>query len=79
MIYVFLFSGCWRTRVCARIAIEFIAIESGIQSLEGGLLKVQARLTLTQGADPQSNGLAEVMGGEIARVARSLLHLSSRS
>ena len=52
--------------------------EAGIESLETELLALGVRLSLTQGRDPQANGLAEQAVGALSRMARAALaHLTS--
>ena len=48
--------------------------EAGLAALEGELLKMSVRLTVTQGQDPQANGTAENAVGRLCRMARAVLH-----
>ena len=45
--------------------------EAGLLALEGTLLGVGVKLSTTQGRDPQANGLAEQMAGQLCRMARA--------
>ena len=47
--------------------------EKGFGALEGDLLALGIRLSVTQGSDPQANGLAEQTVGQLSRMARGVL------
>ena len=47
--------------------------EDGLFALEGDLLSVGARLSSTQGNDPQANGIAEQAVGQLSRTSRAIL------
>ena len=47
--------------------------EAGVLALEEDLLRVGAKLSYTQGRDPQANGLAEQTVGQLCRMARAAL------
>ena len=47
--------------------------EGAILNIEKDLLGIGCLVSTTQGSDPQSNGIAEAIGGKLARMARAMV------
>ena len=60
-------------RARGTISVVHADREGGFGALENELLALGIRLSVTQGSDPQANGLAEQEVGQLSRMARGVL------